>query len=306
MNLKIPLAVLFAFFITFTLFYFLYEKTPNLDSKENIDKFFTQTFDNTNKILLIGSSHVGEMNSTFVNEQVSNKNSNFVVYNLSYNEDNPTKRIQFVDKMIELKPSIVFYGISYSDLQISKSNEKEDPLPNLKQFFDPMLNDGIDPDPINPKLITLHAIRNLFQNSNLFPDSETFYQFYSPFMTFYTYNTIINRDIQYSSTVQPFSLSNIENFYKIIQKLEENNIQVVIFTPPHHRSYLENIPISQQQLLTSLILNTTNNFELNFYNFTDRYQDLEIWRNPTHVAYNIESLIYSDDVASMINLEIER
>ena len=54
MNLKIPLAVLFDFFITFTLFYFLDEKTTNLDSKENIDKFFTQTFDNTNKILLIG------------------------------------------------------------------------------------------------------------------------------------------------------------------------------------------------------------------------------------------------------------
>ena len=69
---------------------------------------------------------------------------------------------------------------------------------------------------------------------------------------------------------------------------------------------LENISISQHQHLTSLISNTTNNFELNFYNFTYKYQDLEIWRNPSHVAYNTDSLIYSHDVVSMINLEMEK
>ena len=68
----------------------------------------------------------------------------------------------------------------------------------------------------------------------------------------------------------------MKNFYNLIKELHENKISVVVFTPPHHKSFLENISISEQQDLRSLILNTTNNFELNFYNFTYKYQDLEI------------------------------
>ncbi|WP_371504437.1 hypothetical protein [Nitrosopumilus adriaticus] len=259
-----------------------------------------------NKILLIGSSHVGEMNSTFVNEQVSNQNPNYVVYNLSYNQDNPTKRIKLIDDIIKIKPSFVFYGISYADLQIPKALEKDDPLPSFNNFFDFFLKDEFDPDQVNPKLITLSALRNIFQNSNLFPNSDIFYQDYTPFMTFHSYHTIIESDLYFTSTIQPLSVSHMENFNKIIQKLRENDIETIIFTTPHHRSYLETIPVSQQELFASLISNTTDNFSINSYDFTSRYQDLEIWRNPTHVAFNTESLIYSDDVASMIISEIEK
>ena len=125
-------------------------------------------------------------------------------------------------------------------------------------------------------------------------------------MTFQSYHTIIDRDLHYSSDLKPFDTLKMKNFYNLIKELHENKISVVVFTTPHHKSFLENISISQHQHLTSLISNTTNNFELNFYNFTYKYQDLEIWRNPSHVAYNTDSLIYSNDVVSMINLEIEK
>lgn len=306
MNLKILLSVLFAFFITFTSFYLIYIQTPNPDSKENIYKFFTKNFEDKNKIILFGSSYVGELNSTYVNEKISKKHPGFVVYNLSYNGDNPNKRIQFINNIIDLDPAIVFYGISYGDLKVEDISEKKDLLPNIKQFFHSIKKDDIDPTPVNPKLITLQNIRNQFQNLNLFPNSEIFFLPYSPFMTFQSYHTIIDTDLHYSSHLKPFDTLKMKNFYNLIEKLHENKIPVVIFTPPHHKSFLENISISQQQRLTSLISNTTNSFELSFYNFTYKYQDLEIWRNPSHVAYNIDSLIYSDDIASMINLEIEQ
>ena len=98
----------------------------------------------------------------------------------------------------------------------------------------------------------------------------------------------------------------MKNFYNLIKELHESKIPVVIFTAPHHKSFLDNISVLEKQHLTYLISNTTNDFELNFYNFTHKYQDLEIWRNPSHVAYNLDSLIYSDDVVSMINLEIDQ
>ena len=71
MILKIFLSVLVAFFITFTLFYLIIIPIPNTDSKENMSKFFTQNFDDKNKILVLGSSYVGEMNSTYVNQKIS-------------------------------------------------------------------------------------------------------------------------------------------------------------------------------------------------------------------------------------------
>jgi hypothetical protein len=305
-KVNILLSVLFAFFITFTLFYLIYIQTPNPDSKENIYKFFTKKFEDKNKILLIGSSYVGEMNSTYVHEKISKKYSDFAVYNLSYGGDNPNKRIQFIDEIIELDPVIVFYGISYRDLRVDDISEKKDLLPNIKQFFHSIKKDNIDPTPVNPKLITLQNIRNQFQNFNLFPNSEIFFLPYTPFMTFQSYHTIIDTDLHYSLDSKPFDTLKMKNFYNLIKELHENKISVVVFTPPHHKSFLENISISEQQDLRSLILNTTNNFELNFYNFTYKYQDLEIWRNPSHVAYHIDSLIYSRDVVSMINLEIEK
>jgi len=305
-KLNILLSVLFAFFITFTSLYLIYTQTPNPDSKENMYDFFSKNFEDKNTIILIGSSYVGEMNSTYVNEKISKKYPDFVVYNLSYNGDNPNKRIQFIDEIIELDPAIVFYGISYGDFKVEDISDKKDLLPNIKEFFYSIKKDNIDLTPVNPKLITLQNIRNQFENTGLFPNSEIFFLPYSPFMTFQSYHTIIDTDLHYSSNLKPFDNLKMKNFYNLIKELHESKIPIVIFTAPHHKSFLDNISVLEKQHLTSLISNTTNDFELNFYNFTYKYQDLEIWRNPSHVAYNLDSLIYSDDVVSMINLEIDQ
>jgi len=304
--LKTILSILLAFFITFTLFYLIIIPIPNTDSKENISKFFSKDFDGKNKIFLLGSSYVGEMNSTHVNEKVSKKFPDFVVYNLSYDGDNPTKRIQFLDEIIKLDPAIIFYGISYGDIYFKVIPEKEELLPNPKLFFHSMMNDDIDPTPINPKYLTLKTIKNQFKNLNLFPNSNFIYLPYSPFMTFESYHTVIDANLHYSSPPQSFDTLKMKNFNNIIEELDENNVPVVIFTPPHHKSFLKIIPNYQKHYFTSFLLNSTNQFDMDIYNFTDRYQNLSIWRNPSHVAYNPESLIYSEDIASMIILELEK
>jgi hypothetical protein len=306
MILKIFLSVLVAFFITFTLFYLIIIPIPNTDSKENMSQFFTQNFDDKNKILVLGSSYVGEMNSTYVNKKISQLFPDFVVYNLGYDSDNPNLRIKFLDEIIKLKPTIIFYGISYGDLYIKDLSEKEEPLPNPKLFFHSILKDDIDSAPVNPKHITLKLIKNQFKNLNLFSDSDFFYLPYSPFMTFESYHTIIDTNLHYSTDPQSFDSSKMQNFRNILKKLDKNNIPVVIFTPPHHKSFLKVIPNYEKHFFTSFLLNSTNQFDMDIYNFTDRYQNLSIWRNPSHVAINTESLIYSEDIASMIILELEK
>ena len=306
MNLKISFSILFAIFITFASFYLLNENISNPNSKENMMIFFEQTSENKNKIFLMGSSFVGEMNSTHVHKKISAKYPDFEVYNISYNKDNPSTRIQFLEDIIKLKPSIIFYGISYGDLHIPKNIEKEKPLPSIKQIFHLFIDNDDDLESINPKLTTLLTLRNEFKSLNLFPNSEIFYLPYTPFIRFQSYHTIIDTDIHYSSTARPFSNLHIDNFNQIIKTLEEENIPTVIFTPPHHKSYLETIPISQKISLKSLISENTEKFDLNFYNFTYKYQNLPIWRNQAHVAYNVESIIYSDDIGSMIISELEK
>ena len=41
---------------------------------------------------------------------------NFAFYNLAYNADTPKLRYQSIHQTLDLKPEIIFYGITYYDL----------------------------------------------------------------------------------------------------------------------------------------------------------------------------------------------
>mgnify|MGYP000147058854 FL=1 len=49
----------------------------------------------------------------------------------------------------------------------------------------------------------------------------------------------------------------------------------------------------------------TEEFEIKMYNFTNKYSDLNIWQNPTHVSYNMDAIIFSEDIANIIIQEVD-
>ena len=47
-----------------------------------------------------------------------------------------------------------------------------------------------------------------------------------------------------------------------------------------------------------------NNVDVYFLH--DKYEDMNIWRDPNHIAVNSKSLIYSDDIGEMLVKELKQ
>jgi len=316
MNGKITLSILVAFIISFlSLFILEYTFPDPLEEKQDI--FYSQKFDpNLKKIFLIGASHVGQLNTTLINEKISFQFVNYTVYNLSYNGDFPEKRARSLDRLISTEPKIVFYGVSFRDLESNAKEQK--PLPDPKEFFGSLISlDSLEVGTVNPKFLTLQVIREIFRDTGLFPERMEISIVNTPFFTYTNEQIVIANDkeltkqsstmsIQNNIKIKPTSENQQVNYLeKIISKLQNNNIKVVLFTTPHHKYYLEQLPDSEKKVFSSILEEISDEYGVKIYYFTDKYADLAIWANINHVAYSKQSMIYSDDITNMISREIE-
>jgi len=89
------------------------------------------------------------------------------------------------------------------------------------------------------------------------------------------------------------SFSVNKDFYamsEMIQKLQSNNIKVVLFSTPHSKLYFDSIPNASLENFNLILdkLRQSNNIEI--YYLHDKYTNLNIWRDNEHVAKNVQSL----------------
>ena len=120
MNLKIVSGVCIAFVISFGMLYVAINLSENSDRVDYKTEFFSNQVEiSKNKILLLGSSHIGHLNMSHIITQIENENLDFTVYNLADNGDSPKFRYNDLEQIINLEPKIVFYGISYRDFDQS-------------------------------------------------------------------------------------------------------------------------------------------------------------------------------------------
>ena len=302
MNGKISLAVTLAFIIALSSFIPFYEeyRVPNVWEINN-DPFFQKISQIENeKLFIIGGSAVGQLNSTYINKIISDKFSNYTVYNLAYNADIPTQRLNSLESTIFTNPKIVFYGISYWSLSdyynIGNSN---DPLQSLfKNNFE-----------INPKATTLNAFRTILgNNAELFP-SENYVSETTPFFPYSEDQMKINEqsklylDIERTKKMVHQNPSNSEQLIALqdtIEILQKNKVKVIIFTVPLHQSYLDVIPENDKILFNETLENLSQKYGVNIYDFTNSYSNQNIWKDSYHVALNQNSLVYTEDIVQMI------
>ena len=98
----------------------------------------------------------------------------------------------------------------------------------------------------------------------------------------------------------------LDNFQKIISELKNNDIKVVLFSIPLPKAYLDFIPNSEREELHSMLNDTAKEFDIQFYNFTEKYEKLPIWTDLSHVAFNPKSMVYSEDITKIILSEINK
>lgn len=310
MNGKIGIAVAIAFAIVLLSFIPFYQifRIHNVWEIEN-DPFFTQVSESSkNKIFILGGSAVGQLNTTEVNEHVSTKLENYDVFNLAYNGDLPTLRLQSLDVTIDAKPTIVFYGISY--WSISDYQDQENNLIFLGKSFE-----NLDINLINPKATTLNAIRIAFgDETGLFPEdkiklkNQPFFFFAQDQMIIANEEKLKKLDVDRTMNKvhqNPAISMQLKAFKQTIEKLQKNNIKVVIFTLPLHKNYLQAVPENDKKIFKTTLDEISSNYGVRVYDFTDKYSELDIWKDPYHVALNPKSNVFSRDVAQMILSEIE-
>ncbi|RDJ32155.1 MAG: hypothetical protein DWQ18_09455 [Crenarchaeota archaeon] len=305
------------FIIVFSLMFFLqYIVNDPTSVNEQNHPFYSKKFpENHNLVFIIGTSHVGQLNSTFINEEISSRFSNYEVYNLAHFKDNPQRREPYLDKILEFNPTIVFYGISHREFkQNSESNQNI--ILNFQNGFSEILSpEKFGFESINPKFNTLQIIRSFLDIPSMSIDDKM-YDAYAPFFWYERPQTLISNEesllrddalitIDEYKIGDPTHNNQVNVFKNIIQKLQDNNVKVVIFTTPLNHHYLNLIDKNEITTFNMILDEISNEFNVDVYDFTEKYEELSIWMNPTHISYNKNAIIVSQDIANMIIQEIQ-
>ena len=97
----------------------------------------------------------------------------------------------------------------------------------------------------------------------------------------------------------------LHDFKEIIKKLIENNIKIIIFTTPQHKYFYDLVDNSEKIAFKNILLEIHKDSNLEIHSFIEKYSDLEIWRNPTHIVVSESSSIFSNDIAKLILEELK-
>ena len=265
------------------------------------------------KIFIIGSSSVYAINATYINEQLALNEKNYQVYNLADMSDTPRKRLASIQNIISNEPEIVVYGLGILEFMIPlyPSYTTTDFILNPDQFISHQFNDMMEPIreqiPVSPKDRTLMLAKYIVRG----PD-----QHYHPFINFT--ETPINdfekikeewQTTSYAKVGRHLDVSDssiqVNQLKKILRELQKNDIKIIIITNPYHRILIDSFDDSEISNFETMLKNNANEFNFDIYSFQNKYADLNIWREPLHIAIQPEGKIFSDDVLQIILKEIE-
>lgn len=316
MNGKIVLSVLIAFIVTFGLLFTIQFMPKDSNNEIEKDSFFSQKFvPETNIAFLLGSSQIGHLNTTYIIDTITNDFDDYDLFNLAVNSDDPKERAESIDKIISLHPKIVFYGISYRDFETESSFDEKSILPDFRILVEDNIPNELES--INPQLITRRAIRDILNDTSIV--MVPVYDIHPPNTPFFSLGNlqtkIIDDDELQRQTliilpspkdlyIAPSNNEQVRFFKQIIRELQENKIKVVIFTTPLHKIYLNELNQESKDTFNKILNEVLNEFDVKIYNYTDKYSDLPVWNNLDHLAYNENSMMFSEDIAEMILLEI--
>lgn len=313
--------IFFSFLISFSIFFILiqifYQEQENAligDEK----KYYNSIREIDNKIFLVGGSQISALNPFVIEAFLTENNENYQVFNLSKMANLPQREIRNIDLLISAKPEIVVYGISARDFSeiesVNKPEVKSDQsLPDPSLLFKNWLNDQnteillLQPD-FSPKLIILKELRGVTVNSQDYIKAPFFRFDYKRDFNVMNNNGLESLAINDAKPVKirdPDENRALLDLKEIIHKLQENNIKIILFTTPQHKYFYDLVDPSEKIAFEKILTDITKHTDLEIHLFTEKYSDLDIWRNPTHIVVGKDSLIFSEDIANLILEELK-
>ena len=301
----------------------------------NYDPFYrwtnllTNNQDPTEKIFILGSSQVQAINATYIENYLLNRGYNYVVYDLAVGGDSPFKRLGDIDKIISLHPTIVVYGIGFRDFERTSSSNlstlgttqsvTQNLLPTPKIFDEQTSlslqeNEFVNKILNSPKVISLRLFNYMIRGDfgYMYPDISLKW----PLIPYGTDDALpttqeLKQKFENNSTIFR-GIDNMENnkeflaLDKIVKKLKNHNIDVILYSVPYNRLYLDGISTSDSFIFTSTLKKITHENNATLYLLHEKYSDMPVWHDLVHLRYNKNITIYTDDIIQFISNEIEK
>lgn len=314
----IVLSFVLAFII---LYFFLNSNTATLKTYQDV--FFGKDFGNEKKIIILGSSHVGHLNATYITQYIMAGNKDAVVYNLAIVGDRPQQRLGSIEKIISIKPDLVIYGIGYrdfisDDMAMDQGTKVQNLLPSPQEFFRNIIRlnllTGYDLNFFqSPKAVTLRVLHEMTSppngQSKIFNDDTPFFH---PTAKDIILNLSPNLKEERRSILQSFrSMDDPEKnidalaLDKIITTLNDHNIKTIILTTPYKKSYFELQPETYSANFNVILDGLEKKHHTKIYRLDHRYENFtNIWTDFNHVALDPSVTVFNDDVGEIILKEI--
>jgi hypothetical protein len=258
----------------------------------------------TNKIFLVGSSGIYPINVSEINRSLNEMKLEYETYNLSDVADNPKKRLASIENILKNEPSIVILGFGILEFEKTKKLDYEiwEYLLHPKNFKNKIFETTIDPmiDDIQTSPKERHLL--LIKNSLFGPEQK-----YHPFVNHYPTN--INKLEKIEGPMHEidmtYSNENIMALEKIVSILQENKIKVVVITNPYSNMLLEKISQNDIEKFEEFFKTFSEQNSINLYFLHEKYSELDIWRDTSHIAIHPNANIYTYDVSKIILKEIK-
>ena len=315
MNTKnITLAIICSLILSLIVFLFIIWNLPDQLFLTN-EQFFSQELEGKNKIFILGSSHVYALNPILISNELQKKGENFTVYNLGSPGDDFEERERTIEMIIQENPKLVLYGIEPRAFEtkgrnlVSTTNGILPSIPSITELFDSIEFDkkGVLKNPKFALIRTIsEPIRDIDKNERPYQNSP--FLTYDPNVSQITdLEDLYKHEKEYFSTIQPAEInSNLLYLKRIVDKLQNNDIKVILFITPHSKNFLDYFPENERNIFEDIIKNISITKDIVVYSEIDRYSDLNVWYDHTHLAVNNNTNFYSKDVSKMILNEIEK
>ena len=252
-----------ALVVSVSIFLFVMSIVPDyvyLEHKE----FYSQDLPGE-KIFIFGTSHVYALNPMIITDELIEKGYNYTVYNLGQGSFDAEERLRTIDFVISQEPKVVVYGIAYQTFYSHGRNIAENPpesFPSPTKLVDLLstvqipLNTGLLD---NPKFATINTVNHFyqrqtgeFQEEPERPYPNTPFFVYTPYSEIPAEQKDLENDgkfVNYKGhEIYPINKNRTyEALKELIRSLHEHDIEVIIFTTPHLKNWLEQVPAQQDR-----------------------------------------------------------